>query len=179
MRRVRNGSHRFRLWPDPETKQYWPISAEQANSKPTETVSEGWINKATSFTAYAEPSDPSQYEVQTSMRQRFGTRDNHRAQARCTDDPRAKIASRVEPMVEKVWSTGERTYDMFPFQIDQIERPFRFRTAGVGPAQWMETNEYNAMTPYQRIPPPDPAAGVPEVGSELYGYTGEDTMYFA
>jgi hypothetical protein len=42
----------------------------------------------------------------------------------------------------------------------------------------MVANEYNAVTPVQRTPPPDPAAGVPEV-SEDYGYTEEDTMYYA
>jgi hypothetical protein len=184
MRAIREGSHRYRLSPRTDNVPgqgdgYQPISAEPSNSNPTETVSEGWLNKVTSFTAYAVPSDPSQYEVQTSMRQRFGTRDNSRAQMRGTDYPRAKIASRVEAMVEKVYSQGERLYDMFPFQIDQIDRPFRYRTAGVGPADWMETNDYNALTPVQRVPPPDPAMGVPEVTPDDYGYTGEDTMYYA
>jgi hypothetical protein len=177
MRATRAGSHRYRLFPRKVRGFYEPISAEAVDSQPTETVSEGWLNKVTSFTAYAEPSDPSQYEVQTSMRQRFGTRDNNRAQARCTDEARSKIASRVEAMVEKVYSTGERTYDMFPYQIDQIERPFRYRTAGVGQAAWMTANEYSAITPVQRTPPPDPAMGVPEV-SEPFGYTQEDSMYF-
>lgn len=147
---------------------------------PNETVSEGWINKATSYTAYAHPSDPSQYEVQTSMRQRFGTRVNDRATARGTDEPRAKIASRVEPMVEKVYSQGERLYDMFPYQADVIERPFRYRTAATGPASWMEPNAYQLIEPYQRTPPPDPSEGIPEVSypSGDYGYTPEDTMYY-
>jgi hypothetical protein len=178
----RAGSHRFRRNAQQrligQGDGYQPVSAEPSNSNPTETVSEGWLNKATSFTAYASPSDPSQYEVQTSMRQRFGTRDNNRAQARGTDDARSKIASRVEPMIEKVWSTGERLYDMFPYQSDQIQRPFRYRTAGVGPAEWMIANEYSAVTPVQRTPPPDPTAGTPEVSSE-YGYTAEDSMYYA
>jgi hypothetical protein len=181
LRAVRAGAARYRRNPNQKLPGqgygYQPVSAEPSNSNPNETVSEGWINKATSFTAYAHPSDASQYEVQTSMRQRFGTRDNSRAQARSTDDERSKIASRVEPMIEKVYSQGERLYDMFPYQIDQIERPFRYRTAGVGPAQWMEANEYSAITPVQRVPPPDPTAGAPEVSE--YGYTAEDSMYYA
>jgi hypothetical protein len=184
MRGIREGSHRFRL--NPRGKQvtgqgdaYQPISAEPSNSNPTETVSEGWLNKVTSSVAYAEPSDVSQYEVQTSMRQRFGTRDNKRALLRGTDDERAKIPSRVMAMVEKVYSTGERSYDMFPFQGDQIQRPFRNRTAGVGPAEWMLANEYGAITPVQRTPPADPSMGVTEVASAAdYGFTGEDTMYY-
>jgi hypothetical protein len=177
MRAIRNGSHRYRLYPESTQGFYAPISAEQVDGIPTETVSEGWLNKVTSFTAYAEPSDPSQYEVQTSMRQRFGTRDNHRAQARGTDEARSKIASRVEAMVEKVYSTGERAYDMFPYQQDQIDRPFRYRTAGVGPSDWMTANEYNAVSPVIRTPPADPSQGSNEVTE--FGYTQEDSMYFA
>jgi len=177
-RAIRGGAQRYRLYRLPDSA-YSPITQEQSNSLPTETVSEGWLNKVTSFVADANPSDPAQYEVQTSMRQRYGTRNNGRAQARATDDARSNIASRVMAMVEKVYSTGERTYDMFPYQIDQIERPFRYRTAGVGPAEWLIPNEYSAVTPVQRTPPPDPAMGVPEVTEpDSYGYTGEDTMYY-
>jgi hypothetical protein len=177
-RALRQGAQRYRLYHVPDSA-YSPITQEQPNSLPTETVSEGWINKTTSFLADASPSDPSQYEVQSSMRQRYEVRNNQRAQARATDDARSRIESRVAGMVEKVYSTGERCYDMFPYQIDQIERPFRYRTAGVGPAEWMTTNEYNSLTAVQRTPPPDPAMGVPEVQEPAdYGYTGEDTMYY-
>jgi hypothetical protein len=189
-RAIREGSHRYRL----NTGQalngqgessrvngpYQPVSAEPSNSNPTETVSEGWQNKVTSFIADANPSADEQIFVQTSMRQRYNKKDNGRAVMRCTDDARTPIDSRVMAMVEKVYSEGERTYDMFPYQIDQIERPFRWRTAGVGRSDWMETNEYNALTPVMRTPPTDPAQGIPEVPSDAsdYGYTGEDTMYY-
>lgn len=176
LRAVRGGAERYRRFHEPNSA-YAPITAEQPNSFPTETVSEGWLNKVTSFIANAQPSDPSQYEVQTSMRQRFGTRDNKRAVLRETDAERSTIESRVQPMVEKVYSEGERLYDMFPYQIDQIERPFRNRTAGVGNAGWMVANEYQIITPVQRTPPPDPAMGVPEVSGD-FGYTPEDTMYY-
>jgi hypothetical protein len=183
MRAIRAGSHRYRTNPRQalpgQGDGYQPISAEPSNSNPTETVSEGWINKATSFVADADPSDDSQIFVQTSMRQRYNSRDNGRAVKRGTDDVRSTIPSRVMAMVEKVYSTGERAYDMFPFQIDQIERPFRNRTAGVGRAEWMQTNAFAPMMPVQRTPPPDPSMGVPEVSSpDDYGYTGEDTMYY-
>jgi hypothetical protein len=175
-RATRGGAARYRIYPESDGS-YAPITAEEPNSFPTETVSEGWRNKVTSFVADANPSDPSQYEIQTSMRQRYEVRNNDRAVLRSTDEPRSKIASRVMAMVEKVYSTGERSYDMFPYQIDQMNRPFRYRTAGVGPAEWMETNEFNAVTPVQRTPPPEPALGFAEVSSE-YGYTGEDVMYY-
>ena len=177
-RSLRMGAQRYRLYRVPDSA-YSPITTEQANSMPTETVNEGWLNKVTSFVADAAPSDPSQYEVFTSMRQRYLERNNGRAQARATDDARSNISSRVMGMVEKVYSTGERNYDMFPYQIDQIERPFRYRTAGVGPTEWLLPNEYNHLDPVQRTPPADPSTGIPEVVEPgAYGYTGEDAMYY-
>lgn len=183
MRALREGSARYRTAPDEvlpgEGDPYRPISAEQADSNPTETVSEGWENKVTSFVADANPSDPKQYEVQTSMRQRYLRRNNRRATMRATDDDRWEISSRVMAMVKRVYSEGERNYDMFPFQIDQIDRPFKYRTAGVGRADWMTTNEFAPTSPIRRTPPPDPADGVAEVGGqpEQYGYTAEDMSY--
>ena len=180
-RAVRGGTHRYRLnlGQQKGASAYQPVSAEPSNSNPTETVSEGWLNKVTSFIADAAPSADEQIFVQTSMRQRYLSKGNERAQARETDDPRHRINSRVEAMVEKVYSEGERHYDMDPFQIDQINRPFRFRTAGVGRADWMTTNEFSPVSPVQRTPPADPAVGVPEVPPAAdYGYTGEDSMYY-
>lgn len=184
-RAIRDGAHRYRENFGQILKgqgdAYQPISAEPVDSYPSETVSEGWINKETSFVSDANPSADEQVFIQTSMRQRYGVRDNRRAMARGTDDERATIGSRVMAMVEKVYSTGERSYDMFPFQQDEIRRPFRNRTAGVGPAEWLETNEYQVITPITRTPPPDPAQGQDEVGypSEgYYGYTAEDGMYY-
>jgi len=187
-RSLREGAARYRSFPQQPLKgqaeAYSPISAEPVDSYPTETVSEGWINKsragAASYPADAEPADNAQVFVQTSMTQRYGTRFNTRAQQRGTDDPRTEIDSRVEPMIAKQYSTGERNYDMFPYQIDQIERPFRYRTAGLGPAEWMRTNEINSLSPVQRTPPADPSMGVTEVApAEDYGYTEEDSMYYA
>lgn len=183
MSAMREGSHRYRRFPRAsqhgQGDGYQPISAEPSNSNPTETVSEGWENKVTSFVADADPSADQQIFIQTSMRQRYLTKDNGRAVIRATDDERHTIDSRVMAMVRKQYSEGERDYDMFPYQQDQIDRPFRNRTAGVGPAQWMETNEFGPMNPYQRTPPVDPSVGVPEVpDSDDYGYTGEDTMYY-
>jgi hypothetical protein len=180
---VRAGSHRFRrdykLTLPGQGDGYQPISAEPANQNPTETVSEGWINKGTSFVADANPSADEQIFVQTSMRQRYQTSTNRRAQMRGTDEDRTGIPSRVMAMVEKVYSTGERCYDMFPYQQDEIRRPFRNRTAGVGPSEWLQTNAYGAITPVIRTPPPDPAQGVNEVQyPDEYGYTSEDTMFY-
>lgn len=183
MAMVRGGAMRLRRDPREDLPGqgdvYQPIAAEPANSNPTETVSEGWINKGTSFVADANPSADEQIFVQTSMRQRYGIMNNKRAMMRGADDERHTINSRVMAMVEKVYSTGERSYDMFPYQADEIRRPFRTRTAGVGPAEWLLANDYNVVTPVMRTPPPDPAMGVPEVQfPNEYGYTSEDSMYY-
>jgi hypothetical protein len=182
-RAMREGAQRYRTHSGQVLKgqgdAYQPISAEPVNGYPTETVSEGWINKGTSFVADANPSADEQIFVMTSMRQRYNERDNRRSQLRGTDDERSTIPSRVMAMIEKVYSTGERNYDMFPYQQDEIRRPFRNRTAGVGPAEWMQTNEYGLITPVIRTPPPDPAQGVPEVQyPDNYGYTAEDASYY-
>jgi hypothetical protein len=145
---------------------------------PTETVSEGWLNKAVSgVVAVATPSDPAQYERQTSMQQRFQTRGNQQAVGRNTDEPRAGIASRVQPQLEKVYSGQERHYDMFPQQQspDALERPFYYRTAGTGQADWMLVNEQWDINARERTPPPDPYIGYTDTAQ--YGYTPEDYFY--
>jgi|SRR5271170_6320523 len=168
--------------------------AYQANNKgpgysfeiPTETVSEGWMNKPSSGGLIsgelpdAMESDASQYTVQTSMAQRYLTKNNDRAVARGTDDNREPISSRVAPMKLKVYSGEERHYDMFPYQIDQMPRPFYYRTAGTGRQAEMKPNEMFVITTLQRTPPPDPSMG-PEDSSLTGaddGYTDEDGGWY-
>jgi hypothetical protein len=152
------------------------IYQKDVNGYPSETVSEGWLNKATGDVAYAKPADDSQVFMQTSMVQRFRTRTNTLSVERGTDEPRASIDSRVEPMIVKEYSTGERLYDMFPYQQDEIPRPFYYRTAGTGDADYMLPNEMWEVGPIQRTPPPDPDLG--PLSTDLdYGYTGEDQFY--
>ena len=153
-----------------------------SNQVPVETVSEGWENKATGQLADSEPSDPIQYERQTSMQQRYATRNNEAAQKRGTDDARTDIKSRVAGQVRKVFSgelpDSERAYDMFPFQQDQINRPFHYRVAGTGPQEWMDPNEMVVLQSVRRTPPADPSTGVPETSSDMnFGYTEEDNFY--
>src|ERR1041385_2124974 len=83
--------------------------------QPSETVSEGWRNKPKGSPADAKPSDPKQYEMQTSVQQRYRNRNNQHAVARGADEPRADIASRVIGQRLKVYSGGLRHYDMFPY----------------------------------------------------------------
>lgn len=144
---------------------------------PSETVSEGWTNKNRSGLADAKPSAPSQYEIQTSMRQRYETRNNRLAVERDTDEPREPIDSRTAGQKLKTYSTGERSYDMLPREQDEIPRPFYYRTAGVGNVADMAPNEMWDIGPIQRTVPPDPSLGSPETNYSQYGYTPEDTFY--
>jgi len=149
-----------------------------ADSLPTETVSEGWLNKPKGIPADAKPSDPAQYEIQSSMAQRYLTRTNAASVNRGTDEPREDIPSRVTGQRLKVYSGGERHYDMFPFQQDEIPRPFTYRTAGTGRRRDMLPNEQWQIDPVQRVPPPDPELGPVETALDSeYGYTGEDHLY--
>jgi len=146
---------------------------------PSETVSEGWVNKANfGPVAEAKPSDPSQYEMQTSMAQRFQTRVNDHAVMRGTDGSRAPITSRVVPQRSPIYSGGERHYDMFPRQQEPWRiRPFFYRTAGTDDADKMAPNETYDIVPIQRVVPADPSLGPDETGVSSYGYTPEDRFY--
>jgi len=168
--------------------RYGPRDAdsEVSNEVPTETVSEGWVNKPASgmdigVPADSMPSDPSQYEVQTSMRQRYNKQNNDRALLRNGDEPRSPIDSRLAPPKLKMYSGEERHYDMFPKEMDDIPRPFWYRRAGTGRVVEMVPNEMFVQTTLQRTPPPDPSIGPAEIsipGGEDYGYTSEDSGWY-
>lgn len=155
---------------------------------PTETVNQGWLNKPASGMEEGiipddnvMPSDPAQYERNTSMQQRHQVLNNNRAMLRGADEERTSIPSRIAPMKLKVYSGEERHYDMFPYQIDDIPRPFRYRSAGTGPQGYLETNEQQQRNAMQRTPPPDPSMGTPDTElSDIteYGYSGEDMGYY-
>lgn len=147
---------------------------------PSETVTEGWRNKPKGDPANAVPSSQAQLERQTSMQQRYQTRDNTAAVDRGTDDPRAPIASKVTGQKLKIYSGGERHYDMLPKVQDIIPRPFWYRSAGTGPWYYMAPNELWDIDPIERIPPPDPCLGEAEteITSE-FGYTREDSQFYA
>jgi hypothetical protein len=144
---------------------------------PSETVSEGWINKPTGRAANSVVSDPSQYEIQTSMTQRYRARNNDAAVDRATDASRSHINSRVSGQKLKVYSEGERNYDMFPRQQSPWEeRPFYYRSAGTGLQDQMLPNEMYDIDPIERTSPPDPYIGQQEESFQ-YGYTNEDNFY--
>ena len=145
---------------------------------PSETVSEGWLNKPRNGeVARGKPSDPEQYERQTSMQQRFATRNNRLSQLRATDADRHPIGSRVQRQRIPVYSGQERHVDMFPYQqTPERERAFFFRTAGTGYTEWMAANEKLDVAAVERTPPPDPYIGQQDTQIQ-YGYTTEDYFY--
>lgn len=162
------------------------VDSEVSNEVPTETVSEGWVNKPASGMGEGQSgdavivSDPSQYEVQTSMTQRHKTLNNDRAVKRDADEPREPIDSRIAPMKLKLYSGEQRHIDMFPVQMDDIPRPFWYRRAAVGRDLEMLPNEMVVIQPLQRTPPPDPSLGPQEIDvpSDGYGYTSEDQGWY-
>lgn len=147
---------------------------------PTETVSEGWLNKINAGPiAIAKPSDPAQYERQTSMQQRFAVRVNDLGVLRGTVVPTSPIKSRVVPQRSPVYSQGERNYDMYPRQhTADREREFYYRTAGTGPQPWMENNETYDIEAIEREVPANPYIGPPSDAPQPdYGYTDEESFY--
>jgi hypothetical protein len=157
------------------TRTFGDVSYQE----PSETVTEGWRNKPHGQPANSNPSDDSQLIVQTSQVQRYQMRNNANAVTRGTDVARAGIASLVTGQKLKVYSGGERHYDMEPREADpNMLRAFWFRTAGTGRTGDMLPNTMYTTVPLQRIPPAEPGQGQAETGmTSQYGYTSEDMFY--
>jgi hypothetical protein len=169
-----------------------PRQTTRVSEVPTETVNEGWINKGVSgglepnSENTAEDADPQQVFVQTSEVQRNKGMSQPRSLNRSgphVDVPRSDIPPRkVGPKI-KNYSGGLRHYDMFPRQIDDIPRPFYYRTAGTGPNPYLYNNAVYPNTPMQRTPPPDPSQGMLDTSFTnpddpgSYGYTSEEWGY--
>lgn len=153
---------------------------------PTRGVSGGWLNKAHGQVNEARTSDPSQYEVTTSMRQLHGVLHNDRATARATDDPRSPIGTRLTGVKVKSYGKslgmggGPGAPDMFPRQQDLPLRPWFYRQGGAPPAEAHTWNEVTYFDPIERTLPADAGQYVTTVEAaspEAYGYTGSD--YYA
>jgi hypothetical protein len=110
------------------------------------------------------------------MVQRYRRRNSDHAVGRGTDEPRAGIESRVTGQHTPVYSGGERHYDMYPKDQNQIDRLFWFRTAGTGNPDDMTPNQMWELEAIERTPPPDPYIGTPDNLAD-YGFTPEDQFY--
>lgn len=138
---------------------------------------QGYEGKAMSgIVEDAVVSDPSQYEMQTSMTQRDKVREGSQRGGGSASEFAAPIHSARPTWAQRLYKAagGERHYDMFPRQQDPVIRGFRFRTAGVGPARNTTMPEGMFVnTPRQRIPAMLPDQG-PDVTHSLTGYMPED-----
>lgn len=160
---------------------------QNSNELPTETVSEGWINKGVtgglldSHENDSEPAPTHQAFIQTSMVQRHRMLNNDRATLRGTDDARESIPSRIVGMKIKTYSGEDvdspRHYDMTPYEANPIPRPFQYRTFGAGPQGYALENEQYERTALQRTPAPDAGLGEPDSQLDAQtdgGYTSDD-----
>lgn len=133
----------------------------------------------------AQVSDPSQYEIQTSMVQRDKTRTGSQTPTGRANEYDAPIGPRVPGQRHPTISAGYRLGEMLPKSQDVIIRPFWNRTAGTGPQKWMRVNSLYESDPLTRVPPDDPYSGrevdgntagyVP--GDHIHGYTDEDVVW--
>lgn len=148
------------------------ISEKQTPSQPW---GEGWVNKETGTETLPTVSDPSQYEMQTSMTQLHKVREGSQRSGTQSDYD-APIASRVPGMKIKPWPGGQRHSDMEPKEQNPILRPFWNRTAGTGNPSNMLVNEVYQSEPFTREPPPSAYAG-PTAGTDEGGFVEEDPVY--
>lgn len=141
---------------------------------PKENGTQGWRNKLRSYVESALTSDPSQYEMQTSMTQRDKVRAGSQVPAGRENEYDAPIPSRIPGMKLKVYSGGERHAEMEPKSQDLILRPFWPRTAGTAYREWLYPNSMYVSDPMQREVPDNPYAGPSVPLTDNYGYTEED-----
>jgi hypothetical protein len=175
------GGAALRSWSDG-----WDIEKDLPIAVPTPGWRGGWLNKAHGQVEEAETSDPSQYEVTTSMTQLHRSRDNDRAVARGTDDPRSQIATRLTGQKEKHYARssgmggGPGTPDMAQQPQDLPYRPWFFRQGAMPPPPDTTYGTITYFDPVERTLPADAgeyvvtqeaAAAGPDSG---YGYTEGD-----
>lgn len=188
---------------DPESP--WPLSgypggdglravshgAETENARaiavPTRGWRGGWLNKAHGAVEQAETSDPSQYEITTSMVQLQQTRVNDAAVLRGTDDPRAPIPTRLTGQKQKVYAKssgmggGPGTPDMGQQGQNLPYRPWFYRSAGLPPPPDTFYGTMTGFEPIERTLPVDAGEYVtvqeapPDDGT--YGYVEGDYVY--
>jgi hypothetical protein len=158
------------------------LLSRRAKVRPTETVSEGWLNKIFQVQPN-NPSlpDPSQLIMQTSMMQRDQTREGSQAAEGRASEFMAPIRSRIVGMRLKAFSGGQRHYDMQPREATEIIRPWWSRTAGTGDPDMLEVNDMRVREPITRTVPSEPDQGPsePVVDHINYGFVQEDVIPYA
>jgi hypothetical protein len=179
-------------WPGGEDVRAVSEGAEVENCRaiavPTRGWRGGWLNKAHGPVEEAETSDPSQYEVTTSLVQLHKTRVNDAAVLRGTDDARAPIPTRLTGQKVRVFAMSEGmgggpgTPDMGQQGQDLPYRPWFYRQGAMPPPPDTTYGTMTGFEPIERTLPVD--AGEYVVVQEAaaaddssYGYSGEDVLY--
>jgi hypothetical protein len=175
-------------WPGGDNMRAVSEGAEVENARaiavPAPGWRGGWMNKAHGAVEEAETSDPSQYEITTSMAQLHQTRVNDAATLRGTDDPRSPIATRLTGQKQKVYAMssgmggGPGTPDMAPLAQDLPYRPWFYRSAGLPPPPDTMFGTMEDRTPIERTLPSDAGEYItvqetPD-GDGTFGYTEGD-----
>lgn len=137
------------------------VENAKAIAVPTRGYTGGWQSKIHGEILEAATSDPSQYEVTTSMRQLHETRVNDQAAARVTDDPRHPIGTRLTGQKVRYFAKssgmggGPGTPDMAPVAQDLPFRPWYFRHAATPPPPDTMYGTMTGFEPLERTPPVD------------------------
>lgn len=153
------------------------VAAERTTGpQPDTRLVQPFQGKLTGGVEPATESDPSQVFIQTSDTQLMKPLENTRATARGTDGARTTIQPIVTGQRIKEYST--RGGAMLPVQTDHIVRGWWNRSAGTGPAGYLQANEVVPTDPMQRNTAPDPylgpLTGQGEDPGTNYGYTAGD-----
>jgi len=153
--------------------------SKRVKQRKSETVSEGWENKQSLPNAEdAVIANDSQIYMQTSMTQRDARRTGSQAAQGRANAARASIGSRIIGMRLKIWSGGERHYDMTPRTAEERIRPWWTRQAGTGDPALLESNAMEVRQPIARQVPAEPDQGdtTPLVDHTNYGFVSEDVL---
>lgn len=147
------------------------------NQVPSETVTNGWRNKVSGDITQSRESDISTILVRTSDVQLHKVRQGSQRGVGSASEYVAPIPSRIVGRIVKIWSQGQRTYDMEPREQIQRIRGWWPRNAGTGRVEWMNANEQIPTRPAVRALPALPDTGPTVGGDPTFGYTSEDMAY--
>jgi hypothetical protein len=175
-------------WPGGETLRSYADGGDVENSRviaaPTPGWRGGWLNKAHGAVEEAETSDPSQYEMTTSLTQLHQTRVNDAAVVRGTDELRAPIETRLTGMKARYFAKSEHmgggpgSPDMAPVTQGLPYRPWFYRQGAMPPPPDTTWGTMTAFDPIRRNPPAT-ARGTITLSEEgapdaTYGYSEGD-----
>jgi hypothetical protein len=136
---------------------------------------QGWLDKQTGDLEEALPSDPSQYEMQTSMTQMHKERAGSQRGSGSASEYSAPVPG-IRPTMRQrllILSGRERHYEMTPRRQDLVLRPFQYRTAGTGNPDLMQPNGMYQSQPLQRTPVADPWQGAEVPATDVSGFVDE------